>query len=153
VAELRDLAKWSEGMIWSSPERHGSMTGILKAQIDWIPLSDGAVRPTQGKTLAVMQVCGGSQSFNAVNQMRILGRWMRMVTIPNQSSIAKAWGEFDANDRMKPSAYLMRITDVVEELVKFTYMTRSRPELTDRYSERVESAAELIARVNSSEAT
>jgi arsenic resistance protein ArsH len=153
VAELRELAKWSEGMIWSSPERHGSMTGILKSQIDWIPLSDGAVRPTQGKTLAVMQVCGGSQSFNAVNQMRILGRWMRMVTIPNQSSVAKAWSEFDENDRMKPSGYLMRIADVVEELVKFTYMTRTRPELTDRYSERVETAADLMKRVNQAEAT
>lgn len=148
VVELRELAAWSEGMVWSSPERHGAMTGILKSQIDWIPLSMGAVRPTQGKTLAVMQVCGGSQSFNAVNQMRILGRWMRMVTIPNQSSVAKAWNEFDADNRMKPSPYLMRITDVMEELVKFTYMARSRPDLTDRYSERVESAQELIDRVN-----
>jgi len=148
VAELRALAEWSEGMVWSSPERHGSMTGILKSQIDWIPLSLGAVRPTQGKTLAVMQVCGGSQSFNAVNQMRILGRWMRMVTIPNQSSIAKAWNEFDDEGRMKPSPYLMRITDVMEELVKFTYMARSRPALTDRYSERVETAKDLIDRVN-----
>lgn len=148
VVELRDLAAWSEGMVWSSPERHGAMTGILKAQIDWIPLSMGAVRPTQGKTLAVMQVCGGSQSFNAVNQMRILGRWMRMVTIPNQSSVAKAWNEFDEAGRMKPSPYLMRITDVMEELVKFTYMARSRPTLTDRYSERVESAQALIDRVN-----
>lgn len=148
VAELRELAAWSEGMVWSSPERHGSMTGILKSQIDWIPLSMGAVRPTQGKTLAVMQVCGGSQSFNAVNQMRILGRWMRMVTIPNQSSVAKAWNEFDADGRMKPSPYLMRIADVMEELVKFTYMARSRPDLTDRYSERVESAQDLIDRVN-----
>lgn len=148
VAELRDLATWSEGMVWSSPERHGGMTGILKSQIDWIPLSLGAVRPTQGKTLAVMQVCGGSQSFNAVNQMRILGRWMRMVTIPNQSSVAKAWTEFDADGRMKPSPYLMRITDVMEELVKFTYMTRTRPALTDRYSERVETAQDLMDRVN-----
>ena len=148
VVELRELAAWSEGMVWSSPERHGSMTGILKSQIDWIPLSMGAVRPTQGKTLAVMQVCGGSQSFNAVNQMRILGRWMRMVTIPNQSSVAKAWNEFDADNRMKPSPYLMRIADVMEELVKFTYRARSRPDLTDRYSERVESAQELIDRVN-----
>ncbi|RPE71232.1 arsenic resistance protein ArsH [Pacificibacter maritimus] len=148
VVELRALAEWSEGMVWSSPERHGAMTGILKSQIDWIPLSVGAVRPTQGKTLAVMQVCGGSQSFNAVNQMRILGRWMRMVTIPNQSSIAKAWSEFDEAGRMKPSPYLMRICDVMEELVKFTYMSRSRPELTDRYSERVETAEELMGRVN-----
>ena len=148
VAELRELAMWSEGMVWSSPERHGAMTGIMKTQIDWLPLSLGGVRPTQGKTLAVMQVCGGSQSFNAVNQMRILGRWMRMVTIPNQSSVAKAWDEFDAQGRMKPSPYLNRIVDVMEELVKFTYMTRGRPALTDRYSERVESAEELSKRVN-----
>ncbi|MFS4436668.1 arsenical resistance protein ArsH [Paracoccaceae bacterium GXU_MW_L88] len=148
VAELRDLVQWSEGMVWSSPERHGSMTGIMKAQIDWIPLSLGAVRPSQGKTLAVMQVCGGSQSFNAVNQLRILGRWMRMLTIPNQSSVAKAFMEFDEDGRMKPSAYYNRIVDVMEELVKFTYLTRSRATLTDRYSERVESAAELSKRVN-----
>jgi arsenic resistance protein ArsH len=148
VAELRGLAEWCEGMVWSSPERHGAMTGILKAQIDWIPLSVGAVRPTQGKTLAVMQVCGGSQSFNAVNQMRILGRWMRMITIPNQSSVAKAWSEFDDAGRMKPSPYLMRIVDVIEELVKFTYMTRTRANLTDRYSERVETAQALMDRVN-----
>lgn len=152
VKELRDLATWSEGMVWSSPELHGAMTSIFKAQIDWIPLTLGGIRPTQGKTLAVMQVCGGSQSFNAVNQMRILGRWMRMVTIPNQSSVARAWDEFDEDGRMKPSPFLMRITDVVEELVKFTYMTRGRPELTDRYSERVESAAELSKRVNQSKA-
>ncbi|MFP1633173.1 arsenical resistance protein ArsH [Zhengella sp. ZM62] len=149
VKELRDLATWAEGMVWVSPERHGAMTGIMKAQIDWIPLALGAVRPTQGKTLAVMQVCGGSQSFNAVNQMRVLGRWMRMVTIPNQSSVAKAFMEFDANDRMKPSAYYNRIVDVIEELVKFTWMVRGRLAcLVDRYSERVESAAELSRRVN-----
>jgi len=149
VAELRDLAMWSEGMVWVSPERHGAMSGILKAQIDWIPLALGGVRPTQGKTLAVMQVCGGSQSFNAVNQMRVLGRWMRMVTIPNQSSVPKAFTEFDDAGRMKPSPYYNRIVDVVEELVKFTWLVRGRScYLVDRYSERVESAEELSRRVN-----
>ena len=149
VAELRKLSQWAEGMVWCSPERHGAMTGIMKAQIDWIPLSMGAVRPTQGKTLAVMQVSGGSQSFNAVNQMRILGRWMRMITIPNQSSVAKAFLEFDDNNRMKPSAYYDRVVDVMEELVKFTLLTRDvAPYLVDRYSERKESAEALSRRVN-----
>ncbi|SIR16454.1 arsenical resistance protein ArsH [Paracoccus thiocyanatus] len=149
VKELRELATWSEGMVWCSPERHGAMTGVMKAQIDWLPLSLGGVRPTQGKTLAVMQVSGGSQSFNAVNQMRILGRWMRMVTIPNQSSVAKAYNEFDEAGRMRPSPYYNRIVDVMEELVKFTHLTRDRSAyLTDRYSERVESAEELSKRVN-----
>ncbi|UXD87793.1 arsenical resistance protein ArsH [Thalassolituus hydrocarboniclasticus] len=149
VQELRELVNWSEGMVWCSPERHGAMTGIMKAQIDWIPLNMGAVRPTQGKTLAVMQVCGGSQSFNAVNQLRVLGRWMRMLTIPNQSSVAKAWAEFDDNDRMKPSPYYDRIVDVLEELLKFTLLTRDRNDyLLDRYSERKESAEELMKRVN-----
>ena len=149
VQELRNLAAWSEGMVWCSPERHGAMTGILKSQIDWIPLSVGAVRPTQGKTLAVMEVSGGSQSFNAVNQMRILGRWMRMLTIPNQSSVAKAFLEFEENGRMKPSAYYDRVVDVMEELVKFTLLTRDvAPYLVDRYSERKESAEQLSKRVN-----
>jgi arsenic resistance protein ArsH len=149
VRELRELVSWSEGMVWCSPERHGAMTGIMKAQIDWIPLSLGAVRPTQGKTLAVMQVSGGSQSFNAVNQLRVLGRWMRLITIPNQSSVAKAFAEFDENDRMKPSSYYDRIVDVMEELVKFTLLTRDRADyLVDRYSERKESAEALSARVN-----
>ncbi len=149
VKELRDLAAWSEAMVWCSPERHGAMTGIMKSQIDWIPLSVGAVRPTQGKTLAVMQVCGGSQSFNAVNQMRILGRWMRMLTIPNQSSVAKAFLEFEEDGRMKSSAYFDRLVDVMEELVKFTLLTRDiAPYLVDRYSERKESAQELSKRVN-----
>jgi len=149
VKELRELAAWSEGQVWCSPERHGAMSGILKAQIDWIPLSVGAVRPTQGKTLALMQVCGGSQSFNAVNQMRMLGRWMRMVTIPNQSSVAKAFQEFDEHGRMKPSAFYDRVVDVTEELVKFTLLLRDRaPYLVDRYSERKESAEELSKRVN-----
>jgi arsenic resistance protein ArsH len=149
VQELRESAAWCEGMVWTSPERHGAMTGILKAQIDWIPLSVGAVRPTQGKTLAVMEVSGGSQSFNAVNQMRVLGRWMRMITIPNQSSVPKAFCEFDDAGRMKPSAYYDRVVDVMEELVKFTLLTRDvAPYLVDRYSERVESAAELSRRVN-----
>ena len=148
VAELRDLAMWAEGMVWSSPERHGAMTGLMKTQIDWLPLSLGGVRPTQNKALALCQVSGGSQSFNAVNQMRILGRWMRMVTIPNQSSVARAWDEFDAAGRMKPSSYLARLTDVMEELVKFTYMVRGRPTLVDRYSERVETAEKASARVN-----
>ena len=149
VQELRDLANWCEGMVWCSPERHGAMTGVMKAQIDWIPLALQGVRPTQGKTLAIMQVCGGSQSFNAVNQMRILGRWMRMVTIPNQSSVPKAFLEFDENDRMKASGFYDRIVDVLEELVKFTYLTRDRSDyLTDRYSERKESAEELMKRVN-----
>ena len=149
VQELRQLAEWCEGMVWTSPERHGAMTGIMKAQIDWIPLALGAVRPTQGKTLALMQVCGGSQSFNAVNQLRILGRWMRMLTIPNQSSVAKAFMEFDEAGRMKPSAYYDRVVDVMEELVKFTLLTRDQSQwLTDRYSERKESAEALSLRVN-----
>lgn len=149
VAELRELAQWSEGMVWCSPERHGAMSSILKAQIDWIPLEIGGVRPTQGKTLAVMQVSGGSQSFNAVNQMRVLGRWMRMLTIPNQSSVAKAFLEFDEAGRMKPSAYYERVVDVMEELMKFTWLTRDcSPYLVDRYSERRESAEALAKRVN-----
>ena len=148
VKELYELTQWAEGMVWCSPERHGAMTGLMKTQIDWIPLSVGAVRPTQGKTLAVMQVSGGSQSFNAVNQMRVLGRWMRMLTIPNQSSVAKAWQEFDDAGRMKPSAYYDRVVDVMEELVKFTLLTRDvAPYLTNRYSERKEDAEKLEARV------
>ncbi len=153
VIELYEMVNWAEGMVWCSPERHGAMTGVMKTQIDWIPLSMGAKRPTQGKTLAVMQVNGGSQSFNAVNQMRILGRWMRCLTIPNQSSVAKAWMEFDSDGRMKPSAFYNRIVDVMEELVKFTYLTRDIKEhLVDRYSERVETGEELINRVNSKRA-
>ena len=149
VAELRDLVMWSEGMVWSSPERHGAMTGIMKTQIDWIPLSPiGGIRPTQGKTLAVMQVSGGSQSFNAVNQMRILGRWMRLITIPNQSSVPKAWKEFE-DGRMKPSSLYNRIVDVMQELAQFTVMTRGRNAmLTDRYSERVETLEEVHKRVS-----
>ncbi len=149
VRELRALAQWAEGMVWCSPERHGAMTGIMKAQIDWIPLSVGAVRPTQGKTLAVMQISGGSQSFNAVNQLRVLGRWMRMLTIPNQSSVAKAFLEFDEAGRMKPSSYYERVVDVMEELVKFTLLTRDAAAcLVDRYSERRESAEQLSRRVD-----
>ena len=149
VVELRELAQWAEGMVWTSPERHGAMTGILKMQIDWIPLSVGAVRPTQGKTLAVMEVSGGSQSFNAVNQLRVLGRWMRMLTIPNQSSVAKAFAEFEDDGRMKPSPYYERVVDVMEELVKFTLLTRDcAGYLVDRYSERRESAEALSQRVN-----
>lgn len=140
VQELRELSAWSEGQVWCSPERHGTITGIFKSQIDWLPLEIGSVRPTQGRTLAVMQVCGGSQSFNAVNALRVLGRWMRMVTIPNQSSVAKAFQEFDDNDRMKPSPYYERLVDVMEELVKFTLLVRDRSDyLTSRYSERLES--------------
>jgi arsenic resistance protein ArsH len=147
VAELRALSHWSEGQVWCSPERHGAMTGVMKAQIDWIPLSIGAIRPTQGKTLALMQVSGGSQSFNAVNQMRILGRWMRMITIPNQSSVAKAYEEFEEDGRMKPSPYYDRVVDVMEELVKFTLLTRGiSSTLTNRYSERKE-AFELSKRM------
>ncbi|WP_157523031.1 arsenical resistance protein ArsH [Mitsuaria sp. 7] len=149
VQELRQLAAWAEGMVWCSPERHGAMTGVMKAQIDWIPLISGAVRPTQGKTLAVMQVSGGSQSFNAVNQMRVLGRWMRMLTIPNQSSVAKAFAEFTEEGRMKPSSYYDRVVDVMEELFKFTLLTRDLGDyLVDRYSERKETAEKLSERVN-----
>lgn len=149
VQELRDLVSWSEGMVWCSPERHGAMTGVMKAQIDWIPLSLVAVRPTQGKTLAVMQVCGGSQSFNAVNQLRILGRWMRLITIPNQSSTAKAFHEFDEAGRMKPSPYYDRMVDLMEELVKFTLLTcATAGYLVERYSERKETAMTLMKPVN-----
>ena len=149
VQELRDLSQWSEGQVWCSPERHGSMTGIMKAQIDWIPLAIGAVRPTQGRTLAVMQVSGGSQSFNAVNQLRVLGRWMRMITIPNQSSVARAYEQFDEAGRMKPSPYYDRVVDVMEELMKFTLLTRDASDyLTDRYSERKENAEAVSKRVN-----
>lgn len=137
VQAFRALSLWSEGQVWCSPEVHGSVTGLFKNQIDWLPLEVGSIRPTQGRTLAVMQVSGGSQSFNAVNSLRVLGRWMRMVTIPNQSSVPKAYQEFDDDNRMKPSAYYDRVVDVMEELVKFTLLTRDRSEyLTDRYSER-----------------
>jgi arsenic resistance protein ArsH len=148
VQELRTLSQWSEGQVWCSPERHGTLTGIFKSQIDWIPLEVGSVRPTQGRTLAVMQVSGGSQSFNAVNALRILGRWMRMVTIPNQSSVAKAYQEFDENGRMKPSPYYERLVDVMEELVKFTLLVRDRSDyLTSRYSERKEAMPELATQL------
>ena len=137
VQELRALSLWSEGQVWCSPERHGAISGVMKAQIDWIPLEMGSVRPTQGRTLAVMQVSGGSQSFNAVNTLRLLGRWMRMITIPNQSSVAKAYQEFEPDGRMKPSAYYDRMVDVMEELCKFTLLTRDQADyLVDRYSER-----------------
>ena len=148
VAELHELARWCEGMVWCSPERHGAMTAVMKAQIDWIPLSFGGVRPTQGKTLAVMQVSGGSQSFNAVNQLRTLGRWMRLVTIPNQSSVPKAWEAFDEAGRMRPSARYDRVVDVMEELVRFTVLTRDvRDELVDRYSERRGGPGSAAARI------
>ena len=138
VQELRSLSVWSEGQVWCSPERHGAVSAVFKAQIDWLPLESGGVRPTQGRTLAVMQVSGGSQSFNTVNALRVLGRWMRMITIPNQSSVAKAFEEFDEAGRMKPSAYYDRVVDVMEELVKFTLLTRDRADyLVDRYSERM----------------
>ena len=150
VQELRQLSLWSEAQVWCSPERHGAMTGIMKTQIDWLPLAPiGGVRPTQGRTLALMQVSGGSQSFNTVNQMRVLGRWMRMITIPNQSSVPKAWAEFDDDGRMKPSPYYNRMVDVMEELMKFTHLTRGHAAyLVDRYSERVETREELSKRVN-----
>ncbi len=141
---------WCDGMVWVSPERHGAMTGVMKTMIDWIPLAPiGGIRPTQGKTLAIAQVCGGSQSFNALNQMRILGRWMRLLTIPNQSSVPKAWDEFDKDGRMKPGPYYNRVVDVMEELVKFTLLTRAQlPYLTNRYSERMETREALSKRVN-----
>ena len=149
VRELFQLMMWSEGQVWTSPERHGAMTGVMKSQIDWIPLALGAIRPSQGRTLAVMQVCGGSQSFNTVNQLRVLGRWMRMLTIPNQSSVAKAYEEFTEDGRMKPSPYYDRVVDVMEELIKFTLLTRDlAPYLTDRYSERKESAEKLHQRLS-----
>ena len=150
VQELRALSLWSEGQIWSSPERHGTLSGIMKCQIDWLPLSEGGVRPTQGRTLAVMQVSGGSQSFNAVNAMRLLGRWMRMVTIPNQSSVPKAFDLFDAAGRLPPGSHYERLVDVCEELVRFTWLLRDNAgALIDRYSERIERAGKQAAAARS----
>lgn len=145
VRELRDLSLWSEGHVWVSPERHGNLTGVMKSQIDWLPLSEGSLRPTQGRTLAVMQVSGGSQSFNAVNSLRLLGRWMRMITIPNQSSVPMAFREFDEAGRMKRGPLYDRVVDVCEELMKFTLLTRGHAaHLVDRYSERKEREPERL---------
>ncbi|MBV1909068.1 MAG: arsenical resistance protein ArsH [Kangiellaceae bacterium] len=136
VVELRELAKWSEAMVWSSPELHGNYTSVFKNQIDWIPLSEGSIRPTQGKVLAVMQVTGGSQSFNVVNNLRILGRWMRMFTIPNQSSVPKAYQEFNKDGTMKDSPLKDRVVDVMEELFRMTLVLREKSEwLSNRFSE------------------
>jgi arsenic resistance protein ArsH len=147
VVELRELFLWSEGQVWCSPERHGTVTSVMKNQIDWVPLEQGALRPSQGRTLAVMQVCGGSQSFNVVNTLRLLGRWMRMFTIPNQSSVPMAYKEFDEEGRMRPSSYYDRVVDVMEELFKITLLIRGRSDyLTDRYSERNERAVAAINR-------
>jgi arsenic resistance protein ArsH len=147
VQELRALSLWSEGQVWCSPERHGAITAVMKNQIDWIPLEQGALRPSQGRTLAVMQVCGGSQSFNVVNTLRLLGRWMRMFTIPNQSSVPMAYKEFDDAGRMRPSGYYERVVDVMEELFKMTLLLRGRTDyLTDRYSERNERSIKAINR-------
>jgi len=146
VLELRALSLWSEGQVWCSPERHGTVTAVMKNQIDWIPLEQGATRPSQGRTLAVMQVCGGSQSFNVVNTLRLLGRWMRMFTIPNQSSVPMAYKEFDDDGRMRPSGYYDRVVDVMEELFKMTLLMRGRSDyLTDRYSERNERQVKYIS--------
>lgn len=137
VHELRALSAWSDGHVWCSPERHGQISGLMKLQIDHLPLEVKGMRPTQGRALAVMQVSGGSQSFNAVNTLRVLGRWMRMFTIPNQSSVAMAFKEFDDAGRMKPSSYYDRIVDVMEELVRITVLLRPHTaQLVDRYSER-----------------
>ena len=154
VVRLRALSEWSEGHVWVCPERHGTLTGVFKNQIDWLPLEEGGIRPTQGRTLAVMQVCGGSQSFNVVNSLRVLGRWMRMLVVPNQSSVPKAWQEFDAHGRMRASPYFDRVVDVMEELVKFTVLTRDRRDyLVDRYSERrgAVHAPERVAPVRASD--
>lgn len=146
VHELREHALWSEGMVWCSPERHGQISGIMKTQIDHLPLQMRGMRPTQGRTLAVMQVSGGSQSFNAVNSLRLLGRWMRMFTIPNQSSVAMAYKEFDEDGRMRASSFYERIVDVMEELVRFTVLMRPHAaQLVDRYSERKEAGAPIDA--------
>lgn len=148
VMELRALSLWSEGRVWCSPERHGAITAVMKNQIDWIPLEQGAMRPSQGRTLAVMQVCGGSQSFNVVNTLRLLGRWMRMFTIPNQSSVPMAYKEFDDAGRMRPSGYYDRVVDVMEELFKFTLLMRGRADyLTDRHSERNERQMKAITKL------
>ena len=153
VQELRELSRWSDGHVWVSPEQHGNLTAVFKNQIDWIPLSSGSVRPTQGRTLAIAQVSGGSQSFNTVNSLRILGRWMRMFAIPNQSSIPMAYKQFtDAADpaadrepsleaeggsRLLPSSNRDRVVDCMEEFVKYTIVMRPHFELFgDRYSER-----------------
>lgn len=147
VKELRELSFWSEGHVWASPEMHGNISGVMKNQIDWIPLNIGSVRPTQGRTLAVLEVSGGSQSFNAVNTLRILGRWMRMITIPNQSSVAQAYNEFNDDGSMKASNYRDRVVDVMEELMRFTYLTRDAREfLVDRYSERKEQQTKIDLR-------
>ncbi|GAA6029627.1 hypothetical protein JCM8097_000970 [Rhodosporidiobolus ruineniae] len=139
VVELRALSEWSDAQVWVCPEQHGTITAVFKNQIDWIPLSVGSVRPTQGRTLAVVQVNGGSQSFNVVNTLRTLGRWMRMFTIPNQSSIPKAWTQFTSSDRLLPSSNRDRLVDVMEELIKVTtILAPHHGLLADRYSEREE---------------
>lgn len=146
VQELRQLSDWSTAQVWVTPEQHGTITGIMKNQIDQIPLSLGSVRPTQGRVLAVAQVNGGSQSFNAVNTLRPLGRWMRMFTIPNQSSIPKAWQEFvpadEPHGRLRPSDFRQRVVDVAEELYKFAVLVQPHSTyLVDRFSEREEKGA------------
>ena len=174
VQELRDLSRWSDGHVWCTPEQHGNLvrlqhplrppshplttqTGVFKNQIDWIPLSSGSVRPTQGRSLSIIQVNGGSQSFNAVNSLRILGRWMRMFCIPNQSSLPKAYTQFtdegDETSRLLPSGNRDRLVDCMEEFVKYTIVMRPRFELFgDRFSERKERRTKLESQAEAEEA-
>jgi len=145
VVELRALVSWCEGMIWVSPEIHGNMSGVFKNQVDWMPLKTGAIRPTQGKTCAVMQVNAGSQSFNTVNNLRVLGRWMRMIVIPNQASIPKAWTEFSEDGSLKDTSFRSRVVDVVDELFKFTSLLRDQqPYFIQRFSEQKDASAQYL---------
>ncbi len=118
---LYELAAWSDGQVWCSPEHHASLSGVMKLVLDTLP-----PEATRGKALALMQISGGAICCNALNDMSRIARALGMYTTTRQVAVGNVAHAFDASDRLASAILRQRLDEAMEEVTALSRMLRER---------------------------